>query len=91
MFSKSKIFTKYKRSKNLNQYLTYLFVFARNQFMAVLSETLLYDEEIKHFTDEMKSYVSDEIIRFDGTVWILFILLVRTSVADADHIQSFSV
>jgi hypothetical protein len=57
--------------------------------MAVLLESLLYDDEIKHITDEMKLYVTDEIIRFDGTVWILFIWLVKTSVADPDNIQSF--
>jgi hypothetical protein len=37
----------------------------------------------------MKLYVTDEIIRFDGTVLILFIWLVKTSVDDLTHIQSF--
>jgi hypothetical protein len=44
ILSKGKIFTKYKRSKNLNHK---VFVFARNQFISVLSEILLYDDEIK--------------------------------------------
>jgi hypothetical protein len=48
--------------------------------------------KLKHISDKMKLYVTDEIIRFDVTAWILFILLVRTNVADLDHIgtiQSF--